>query len=317
MHSKFLLAFAGIVTSARAEATITQLFNFSSFVDIENSFLRPNGNLLLTTFDAGRLYNIDLNATNPQAELVAALPGATALTGISAIGTDRYAISGGVRGANYSYANETVYTIQFNDGNDFNNITIDTVASLPDAILLNGLASLTANPNVLLIADSRVGTIWRVDIETGTVTQDAFTAASHWLTYTVNATTPLGVNGLKISEGFVYWTNTALRIFARVAISEDGYQAGDVEVIATLAAGLNFDDFNIDEANGVAYASLSQSAVAKITLADGSIDIVAGSIASSVMLGPTEVQVAEGGKTLYVTTRGATPLSGQVVRVDL
>ncbi|VDB90474.1 unnamed protein product [Peniophora sp. CBMAI 1063] len=297
---------------ALAASTVKQLFNFTTYVDIENSHLRPNGNLLLSTFANGSLYQLDTAVSSPEAQLVAELPGATALTGIATIGTDKFAVIGGVRGT-YEYSNETVYTVEFSKTA---NVTVSVAATLPDAVMLNGIDSLPAYPNVILAADSRVAAIWRIDTDTGAVESiledDAFNA-------TETATVPIGINGLKVFNGSVYFTNTARATFGRVAITDDGYPDGDIEIIATLNdTAYDWDDFVINPVTGIAYVAQANSAVASIA-PDGTQSIILGGENSTVIVGPTSITLALDNTTAYVTSRGGTvgdstfQYSGQVV----
>ncbi|ORY61785.1 uncharacterized protein BCR38DRAFT_348056 [Pseudomassariella vexata] len=310
---------ATMATSSVLAASTEQLFTFSTSVNIENSIFRPNGHLLLTTFDNGRLYTLDPSLAYPEAELIAALPGATAITGIASIGTDKYAVAGGIRGS-YHYDNETIYTVDF-AGNA--NATIAIVATVPDASLLNGMASLPANPHIVLVGDAVEGCIFRVDTTAGT-SEVAF--SDELLTVPANATLPLGVNGLKVNGSYAYFTNTARNIFARVPISDMGDKIGDIEVIAevnadAISAGYDWDDFVLDAASGNAYVAQSSSELVKVALLDGEQTIVAGGANSSALVGPTSVTLTEDGKTAYVTTRGGTVnwvvYYGQVVEVQL
>ncbi|KAJ5176642.1 uncharacterized protein N7482_002519 [Penicillium canariense] len=308
------LTLAVLASSALAQFT-TQIFNFSSYVDIENSVLRPNGHLLLTTFDQGRLYTLDPSRHAPQAQLVAALPVATALCGITAIGADKFAVVGGIRGY-YSYTNETLYTVDFS-GNSAEP-TIRTLVQIPSAVMLNGMAALPTQPHIVLIADSRLGCLFRVDTRTG-VSRIAFKNDS--LAAPSNATIPIGINGVKVAGGYVYFTNTARGTFSRMPVSADGSKFGKIEVIANLDMGTtdgNWDDFAVD-AKGIAYVAQAENSIARIQ-SSGQRTIVAGGGNSTALIGPTSVQIGGNGK-LYVTTRGGTvdgvSYSGQVVEVQL
>ncbi|CRG88469.1 hypothetical protein PISL3812_05499 [Talaromyces islandicus] len=311
------LGLAALTADTALGQSVRQVFNFSSYVDIENSHLRPNGHLLLSTFDNGRLYTIDPSAANPQAQLVSAMPGATALCGIASIGDDKYAVVGGIRG-NYSYTNETIYTVDYN-GRNAQNATIAIAAHVSNATMLNGMDSLPQKPHVVLLADSRQGAIYRADTDSGvstTVIQDEALAAPS------NATLPIGANGLKIRGSFVYYTNSARNTFGRVPITIDGDQAGDVEVVAHLnggTAGYDWDDFIFDEA-GVVYAAQPTNAIAKIK-SNGQHSIFVGGGNSTLIQGPTSITIARDGKTAYVTTHGSTvdgfEYSGQVLEMQL
>ncbi|KAF7541332.1 hypothetical protein G7054_g721 [Neopestalotiopsis clavispora] len=303
--------------SPASAATTTQLWNFTEYaVTIENSALRSNGQLLLTTFDNGSLYTLDTLAASPQAQLVAKLPGATAIGGIAAIGTDKYAIVGGIRG-NYSYTNETIYTVDF--GANCSSPVIEVVATVPDAIMLNGLASLPAYPHVILATDSRKGAVFRIDTIAGT-SELAF--EDDLFNFPANATTPLGINGIKVLDGYVYFTNTGQYIFGRIAITDDGYQAGDVAEVVTYAdraSGYDWDDFVFDQSGNV-FAAQTPNAAGQIFL-DGTYATLAGGANSTFFHRPTSVTVTPDGQALYVTTGGNTvdgvTYSGQVIEVKL
>ncbi|KAJ9483320.1 hypothetical protein VN97_g10090 [Penicillium thymicola] len=307
-----------ILASATSAQSTTQLFNFTSSISIENSELRPNGHLLLTTFYKAHLYTLNLQSRTPKAELVATLPGVTALTGITSVGHDKYAVVGGIRGS-YHYDNETIYTVDFSKNTT--TPTIQTVAHVPDAEMLNGMASMPSQPHILLIADARLGSIFRVDITTGiskiVLKNDALAAPA-------NSSIPIGINGLQVVGNNVYFTNSALNIFARVSVSEDARAFGRIRVIARLEreAGdtdSDWDDFAID-ASGNAYVAQPAYSIVKIA-PDGTQSVVDGRGDSLAFIGPTSVQIVPGRRLAYVTTRGGdvggVSYGGQVVALRL
>lgn len=314
---RYTIALANLAaTSPASAATVKQLWNFTDYaVTIENSALRSNGQLLLTTFDNASLYTLDTLAASPQAELVTKLPGATAIGGIAEISDDKYAIVGGIRG-NYSYTNETIYNVDFS-GNSSSPV-VQIVATVPDAVMLNGLASIPASPHIILASDSRVGAIFRIDTDAGTselaFEDDLFVAPA-------NATTPLGINGIKVSGGYAYFTNTGQYIFGRVPITDDGYKAGDAEVVtyADASTGYDWDDFIFDAAGNI-FAAQTPNAAGQIFL-NGTYASLAGGGNSTLFHRPTSVTATSDGKTLYVTTGGNTvdnvTYSGQVIEVQL
>ncbi|KAJ5947373.1 hypothetical protein N7466_000388 [Penicillium verhagenii] len=280
MRSPFLSVLAA--TSALAVQSST-LFNFTSGIDIENSELRPNGHILLTTFEKGGLYTLNPYAKEPEGELVASLPGATALCGITTIAHDKFAIIGGVRGS-YHYDNETIYTVDFSQNSS--NPIIEKNAHLPDAVMLNGMAALPKQPHVVLIGDAVLGVLFRLNTATGAY-KVAFNNTA--LASPSNSPMPIGVNGLKVVGNSVYFTNSATGVFAKVPISEDGEIFGDVEVVATMDISIgDWDDFIVDS-NGVAYIAQPTLGIARV-FPNGTHGIYAKGIASA-----TSVQIAEGG----------------------
>ncbi|KAI0154667.1 hypothetical protein GGR57DRAFT_466280 [Xylariaceae sp. FL1272] len=292
--------------SARA-SSFQQLYNFSTFVDIENSYLRSETSLLLTTFANASLYEINPLAESPEANLIAQLPGATALTGIAEVGPDKFAVTGGVRG-NLMYTDETVYLVDFSKKNcTSGGPTISIAATLPDAVFLNGAASLPSHPETVILADSNLGALWRVNTSSGAVDELATDPAFE---FPANATTAIGINGLKIVGDYLYYTNTAQAVFGRVQIASTGELVGDIETLFT-SPGVSWDDLYV-AADGTAYLCQGPGAVLRVTT-DGLSDYA---VNNTELLGPTSIQISQDGN-LYVTTRGATPLSGQVFTVQL
>ncbi|KAK4615080.1 hypothetical protein CLAFUR0_08879 [Fulvia fulva] len=84
------------------------IYHFLEPTFIENIVIRPNGHLLLTTFREGSVYNLDPNAASPVPELVAKLPGTTALTGIVQIEYDTYAVTGGIKAGSMKFEKSTM-----------------------------------------------------------------------------------------------------------------------------------------------------------------------------------------------------------------
>lgn len=239
------------------------------------------------------------------------MPGATALTGFAQIGTDKYAVAGGVRGS-YQYANETIYTIDFSS--DSTNGTIGIATTLPDAVMLNGAAALDDDSGLILVGDARVACVWRVDVATGAYEQ-AF--AGDYLAAPANASVPIGVNGLKVRAGYAWFTNTGTGVFGRVPIDARGAATGDYEVVATVATSTSWDDFDVVADDGTSVACQSPASVVVVspsgvlsTLAD---DDEAGAVE---VLSCSSVTTPTNG-TAYVTTKGnsASGLSGQILRI--
>ncbi|KAI6084195.1 hypothetical protein F4821DRAFT_178544 [Hypoxylon rubiginosum] len=307
MHWHKALLTVALASSALA-GSATQIWNFTTYVDIENSILRPNGQLLFTTLTGPELYVIDPSAVSPKAEIVTSMAGATALTGLAAIEHDKFAVIGGVRGS-YNYTNETIYTVDFSSPSG---TIIETAITLPDAIMLNGMVALPSNPHVLLVADSRVGCLWRVDLDTSTVTK---AVEDNVMLAPANATVPIGVDGLKVAGGYAYFTNVAKQLFARVPIADDGSAAiGAVEVLDYLDDDI--DDFAVD--GTYAYAAQHPNLVSKFNLETG--DLVSVLVNDDTMAGgPTSVTLKGDGISGYFTTMGnmTTGTSGQIFEFEL
>ena len=117
---------------------------------------------------------------------------------------------------------------------------------------------------------------------------------------------PLGINGLKLLDNYIYYSSTTRMEFCRVRVNQDATAAGDYEVIAS-----GFLPDNLDVAtDGTAYiATDPQNSVVRIT-PYGQISLVAGGQLSTLMPGATSCRLSADGKILYVGTSG-----GQVAPV--
>ncbi len=183
---------------------------------------------------------------------------------------------------------------------------------------LNG--SCLMGPRVILLADSLTGVIWRVDLA-----DDGLTAsASVWLQHHTMApdpdngfTSPLGpqpgINGIHYAErtDVVYYTSTARKLFARVAVEPATYApVGEPEV---LVADITADDFCLDENAGVAYLTThTDNTIVRVAIQPGAEggtrSVVAGEPFTEQLVGPSSAAWARGpadyGRIAYVTTDG-------------
>lgn len=324
MPSYTSLALAALAAVSSSDVALAQsskqIWNFTTYVDIENSVLRPNGNLLFTTLTGPELYSIDPSADEPTAEVVDWLPGVTALTGIAEVGDDVFAVIGGVRGS-FNYTDETIFTVDFSSAtaDNPNATVVTTVATLPDAVMLNGMVALPSNPHVLVIADSRVGCLWRVDIDTGAVAQ---AITDPLLAPVENSSTPIGVDGLKFSaDGLsAYVTSVTKEFFARLPVYDNGtalVATGALEILTEFEGDDNWDDLALALNDTVAYGAMNPGVVARVELDTGALTVVVNDTTMSG--GPTSVVLKGDGVHAYVTTRGdsTTETSGQVYEVTL
>lgn len=278
------------MTSTLSAATLVLSLSGLNF---ENSIIRPNGNLLLTTITNCSLLEVDPTATNPTAKVIHTF-GDYGVLGIDSIGDDKYAIAGGISSSGLSaWKNESIFTV---DLSDEDSPVVEVAAQIADGELLDGLVTVPTADNVVLVSDALQGVIYRTDLGTGEseiVVQNDTLAGSP------------GVNGLKINGGYVYFTNTATNVYGRIPISDEGRQAGDIEIVATDASS---DDFAIDS-NGVAYLGTQSDPVVLRIFPNGTKTEIAS---SSEMDRPCSLDLAADGVTGYVTTS-----TGQLFKFDV
>lgn len=115
---------------------------------------------------------------------------------------------------------------------------VGAVVKIDEMVFGNGMALL--GTKTLLVSDSVLGRIWRVDTETGT--------AQLWLAddrlLPVAGDKSPGANGLRLHAGELYVSNSAQRTLFKVALGADGRAAGALTEVARDFPGI--DDFAID-----------------------------------------------------------------------
>jgi hypothetical protein len=178
---------------------------------------------------------------------------------------------------------------------------------------LNGCC--LVDPDVIVLADSVSGLIWRVDLPPGPGTVTARVWLKHD-TMAYDPDSPLvppqpGVNGVRYAArtGFLYYTSTAQKLFMRVPVDPGTHDpAGDPEFVA---GGTMADDFCLDEDAGVAYITTHrQNTIDRVSLQPdgGARQVVAGEPFDEQLVGPSSAvwgrRPGDYGRVAYVTTDG-------------
>lgn len=290
-----------------------ELYQFPNETFIENVAVLSDGRLLLNTFDDGQIYILDPSSPNPEAHVLAKIPGINQLTGIAQIKHNVIAVSGGVAGADFSFVNGSALVATVDLNHIGGSAVVKIIAKITDTMMLNGMVALPDAPHIVLSADSINGRIFR----TNTITGDVDIAFRDDLIGPGPdpQIVPLGANGLEIHKGYLYFTNSNLQFFARVSINKQGYATGEIEEIYRMPPGhFNaFDDFSMTR-QGTAYIGSQRDSLVMIT-PDGYLKTLLGPESQVKLLSPTSVVLTKDEKTAYVVTGGVNGLGGQVVQV--
>ncbi|GAW20839.1 hypothetical protein ANO14919_103510 [Xylariales sp. No.14919] len=316
----FLMASQASLCKTQHPSTGDVVFQFSDRTFIENLHVLPNGHILFSTLTSGDLYILDPQSPKPSPVIVASLAGSTGLTGIAPLSQGLYAISGGVH-SSFSFVRGSMqlYILSMEGSTPAGADVIDAIP-VPDTSMMNGMVGLPNRPHTILSADSIDGRILRVDTETKEVSV-AF--ADPALAPGNKSTAPFGANGLKLRDGYLYFTNSGLATYARVRIDDDGNKTGNVEVLATLESVADvpsaYDDFDFDE-QGNAYITVHSKSINKVT-PDGEQSLFAGGSNSTTFREPTAVATSKDGKSIYVSTGGTvignTTYGGQIIHIKI
>ena len=193
--------------------------------------------------------------------------------------------------------------------------TVEVLATLPDAVFLNGVTRLT--DSLYLIADSYRGVIWQLNLPEKTV--QIWLEHPHLARSGTDKEFP-GVNGLKIFDGVLYASNTEKAQLVKIPLQANE-QPGEPEVFLTQ---VNLDDFAFDRHGDLYGTTHVFNSVVKIAQ-DGSMTIIAE--AAQGMVGTTALAFGRSPShqtQLYVITNGGMsfpPASGiepaKVVRLDV
>jgi hypothetical protein len=137
---------------------------------IENLAVSSNGQILATLLTTPELYLIDPTTSPPTPTLVYKFLNIAATTGIIEIGHDIFAICTGdfeaatIKNTPGSYS---VWEVDMSKFDESSEAGVKKVVDIKESGLLNGMTLLSAENKEVLIADSEVGCVWKVNMGSG------------------------------------------------------------------------------------------------------------------------------------------------------
>jgi hypothetical protein len=288
---------------------------------VENLAIRSNsGNdILCTLLTTPDLYIVD--PSTDSATLLHSFPSVLGLLGIAEISHDIFYVAGG----NFSIAtivntpgSYAVWKVDIRgyDEHGVAGVKVEKVVDIKEAIFLNGATRLDSASKKLLIADSFLGAVWEVDVDKGTYELGIEIPE---MKPTGGPGLSIGVNGIKVKDGYLYFDNTAQESLSRVDIDEvSGAISGAVEL---LASGIQPDDFVIGEGGLIWIAQNSRNTIS-VLLKNGTVVDVAGSKNSLLVPGPSACEFGKGDKLYCSATGGLASqvngmfVGGEVIEID-
>ncbi|KAJ7732460.1 hypothetical protein B0H16DRAFT_1581531 [Mycena metata] len=282
---------------------------------LENAAVRPNGKLLITSPFSSTLHMVDPTAANPTFDEVHTFPNVT-LLGIAEVKPDVYGIVALVLNDTTVRAVPGTVAIWRIDLSSGGPPVVNKAAHIPDAMFLDGLGVVPGEPDLVLGADAAAGRIWQINLRTSVVRiaaqDDAFASGA--------PAPALGINGLHVRDGDLYFTNSQKKTFSRFSISLRGgnvAQAGPVEALGSVNATDQFDDFAFDPAGRVWAATDPDTLTVFFPSVQGNSRLRQLNAPGNPVEfnSPTSATFGRGGvaqqHTLYVTTQ-----AGQLIAVD-
>lgn len=301
------LSLGPAATLGAGDVNARTLYQFTDGTWVENLAVRQNGNILVNLVDRPETYQINPAASNGSAPaLVHSFPGYTSVFGISEVSTDVFTVVTG----NFSLSTFAVTDKSFGvwqldlSGSE---PVATQVAAMPEATFLNGMTTL--NSQSVLVSDPTAGVVYKVDVQSGDY---SVVLEDESMKPPSNASIPIGINGIRLFNGYLYYLNLFGKKYCRVAVdSTSGKAVGPYEV---LGENVYADDFALTE-QGIAYAADGfENQILKVAQ-DGTVESVAGSLTSNLVIGATSAQFGRTNSdsgVLYVTTGGglAAPING-------
>lgn len=260
---------------------------------LENLVIDPAGDIFATSLTNGAIYRVTPAGAS---SVFGQVPGSAA--GIARDTDGSLIVTGGTN----------VYRLAPNG-------SASVAASVAGASFLNGVTPFS--PGVVLVADSRAGTIWQVDVSTG---QSRPWSVDPRLAPVVGGAATVGANGVKIFGDDLYVSNTSSGAVLRIPILPDG-TAGAASVYAS---NLALDDFAF-AVDGTLFGA-TQRGNSVVSLAPGGAPTTIATAADG-LLGDAAVafgRTAADARSIYVVNNGGSflmlpggPQDGSVVRLDV
>ncbi|KAJ7096977.1 hypothetical protein C8R43DRAFT_1169158, partial [Mycena crocata] len=231
------------ITSALAAFPTKVVYNSPGFF-LENIAVRPCNKLLLTSVTSPILSTFDPTATNGTLTEVFTFPNGTG-TGIVEYQPDVYAVVSSkfdIPTRRAEAGSVAIWRVDLTGRTP----RIAKVVQLAESRMINGLAAVPGHPDLVLAADSAIGAVYQISMSTGVARiaiQDEAMAPNPPLNQ-------LGINGLRVYGGALYFSNSQQGTFARVSVvvrAGEVRSVGKVEVLGRVEeAGQQFDDFTFD-----------------------------------------------------------------------
>jgi hypothetical protein len=298
-----VLSPALVVSSKPSAPSAKTVYQFPNPTWIENIHSLSNGSVLVSVVAHPTAELHIVHPITSTSNLVHAFPGADSVTGLAeykpnvfAVITGKYNLTTGAHAGTWG-----VWSVDLSCNEA---AKVKKIADIPSAKFFNGAAAL--NAHTVLLAESYSGNVWALDTVTG---KYAVVLDDESMKATGTGPIVIGVNGLKVKNGYLYFTNSIHSTFNRVKVHPvTGKAVGPFEKISDHPIVPDDFDFRGDTAY---VAQPIQNEVLKVS-AKGVVSHVVGNLNSSLVAGVTSIAIGKGKVegVVFAGTNGA--LSGPV-----
>ncbi|KAF5005045.1 hypothetical protein FDECE_8461 [Fusarium decemcellulare] len=284
---------------------------------LENVAIRSNGDLLVTElWPSATVYTIPNPAVcGAGLEELVTIPSITGLLGIAEVpkspGKPETFVVIGSKATALSHLTPGTFeawALEFHYKRHQPKVKVRQISNMTkDSTFLNGVVALPGGSDAVLISDSVAGFVGRLDLFTGIFDTSTF-VFPEMAPISAGA---FGINGIKIRNSQLYFTNSnAVKIY-RIAITGAGYpvKGAKPKLVADLSKGVSFlDDFEFDVKGNIYAASNFDNSIVFVDVETGKWKTIVGGIHKMTVAGSTAIAFAHGKKeknTFYVSTSGA------------
>jgi hypothetical protein len=305
-----LLLTPGLAAPSIKPLTVRTIYQFPNPTWVENIHSLSNGSVLVTVIAAQpakiHIVHPSFSSAPGTSNLVHAFPDINSVAGITeyrpnvfAVVAGNYSLSGGAETGTFS-----VWSVDLSCKDSGAKAKVKKIADVPPATFFNGAAAL--NPYTVLLAASYDGNVWAFDTRTG---KTAIVLDDESMKATGTGPVNLGVNGLKIHGGYLYYTNSIHNTFNRVKVDPlTGHAVGPFEQVSDQMDIP--DDFDF-EGNDAYVAQPLFNEILKVD-GKGVVSLVVGGLNETTVAGVTSLAAGRGKArgVLFAATNGG--LTGPV-----
>lgn len=283
---------------------------------LESIAVRRNGDILATSlFYSSNIFTVTQPSVyaHNTAKILASVPEVNSLLGITELpgsyDEEAFFFVGG------NFTSLTTFTTTVGSFKGFKltftrdgNPIVQKVSDLaPISSFPNGVTAIPQAPGSVLIADSFVGAIGRLDLSTGHYDPRAF--AFDDMAVPKGAKLPIGVSAMRMKGSYLYYGNPSTQSIYKVKVDSKGYlfkgaQPSLVANISSVAPGL--DDFIFDPQGNILLATNSpENAIVHVDVKTGKSKRIIGGPTDPLMPDSTCLAFGRGTfdtNTFYVST---------------
>lgn len=337
MYLKLAFLFAGI--TAAWSPSVKNLGQLEKGTAFDSLVLRPNGDILVPELSTSpNIWMIERSKSGHfgPMKLLATLPEGNSAISITQVkhhhhkkhnGIESYVITGGTL-KDFIFVPQTfsAYLLEF--GNDDINTSyahnsppishLSKIASLgPLSTGPNGITSSSEMPDLVFITECYDGWVGVLNVTSQHYTPKVFVypemkppkadIPSHQLP---------GINGIKIHDNHLYFTNSVLVSLFKIAINAEGYPepGAKPQLVANMTEVASIvDDFTLDPSGNIAWVATNlDNTLLRVDLVTGKNEIYVGGVRDPIVEGISSVAVGKDGNLYGVTSGGIEkPIDGE------